>query len=181
MEIDLKKISLDDLELIRIWRNSDDVAKYMYTSHEISKDEQIAWFNKISNDNTQQHWVIFVDGNPTGLASVTGINTILKSCYWAFYLGDTNNRGGGIGANVEFKVIEYVFENLGLNKLRCEVLASNEKVIQMHEKFGFRREAFYRQHVYKDNRFHDVVGLALLKYDWGLLKEIMKNKILRFK
>ena len=76
-------------------------------------------------------------------------------------------------------MITYVFDDLGLNKLRCEVLETNAKVISMHEKFGFRREAFYRQHIKKDGIVHNVVGLALLKSEWASVKESMKKKIYR--
>ena len=47
----------------------------------------------------------------------------------------------------------------------------------MHEKFGFRREAFYRQHVLKDNKFLDVVGLALLKQEWKQIRLSLQSKI----
>ena len=73
--------------------------------------------------------------------------------------------------------MEYVFNELKLNKLRCEVFTSNDKVIKMHENFGFRREAYYREHCLKNNQKFDVIGLALLQTEWSLIKEKMKNKI----
>jgi RimJ/RimL family protein N-acetyltransferase len=36
----------------------------------------------------------------------------------------------------------------------------------MHEKFGFRREAFYREHLTINDIKIDVVGMALLKNEW---------------
>jgi UDP-4-amino-4,6-dideoxy-N-acetyl-beta-L-altrosamine N-acetyltransferase len=47
----------------------------------------------------------------------------------------------------------------------------------MHEKFGFRREAYYREHCIKGNEKLDVVGLAILKKEWQQLKPIFKTKI----
>lgn len=64
-----------------------------------------------------------------------------------------------------------------LNKLRCEVFTSNDKVIKMHEKFGFRREAYYREHCIKNSKKLDVVGLALLESEWRILEPFMKSKI----
>jgi RimJ/RimL family protein N-acetyltransferase len=92
-------------------------------------------------------------------------------------LGDTSIRGAGIGSKVEYNVLQYVFETLKLNKLNCTVFPFNESVIKMHEGFGFRREAYFRQHVLKDGVYYDVVGLALLKSEWITLKEFMFNKI----
>lgn len=176
MDIQLIKLSLDDIELVRSWRNSPDVASYMYNEKEISSSEQLDWFNRI-NEESSKYWIILYNGKKLGLASVTGIDYTLQSCYWAFYLGDSSVRGAGIGAKVEYNVLEYVFNELNLNKLRCEVFVENDKVIKMHEKFGFRREAYYREHCVKGSKKLDVVGLALLKSEWARLKSIQKIAI----
>ncbi len=179
MDITLNSLTEQDIELIRAWRNSPEVAQYMYTSEQITSAQQIAWFNRIQNDSSSQYWLIKYDNKKVGFASLTGINHTLSSCYWAFYLGDTSIRGGGLGAKIEFNVLQYVFSVLKLNKLRCEVMIFNDKVIAMHEKFGFRREAYYRQHVKKDGVWQDVVGLAILKQEWESCRESMQSRIYR--
>lgn len=108
---------------------------------------------------------------------MTNIDNNLSSCYWAFYLGDTSVRGAGIGAKVEYNVLSYVFDELSLNKLRCEVFEFNNNVIKMHEKFGFRREAFYREHCFKNKDWQNVIGLAMLKKEWETTKELLKTRI----
>lgn len=176
-DIKLRPITNEDLEMVRNWRNSPEVSQYMYTEKHISAEEQIAWFNRISNDPDCKYWIIEYEGKSLGLVSITEISKIFDSCFWAFYLGDSSVRGAGIGAKVEYNVLTYVFDTLHLNKIRCEVLTSNEKVIQMHEKFGFRREAYYREHVKKKDDYYDVVGLAMLKRDWNALKDYHYNRI----
>ncbi|MCX6219206.1 UDP-4-amino-4,6-dideoxy-N-acetyl-beta-L-altrosamine N-acetyltransferase [Spirosoma sp.] len=177
MDITLTPLTETDIELVRTWRNSPEVAQYMYTSEPITAEQQKAWFDRIQQDSSSRYWLIEYNDKKIGLASLTGISQTLSSCYWAFYLGDTSIRGGGLGAKIEFNVLEYVFNELKLNKLRCEVITFNDKVISMHEKFGFRREAYYRQHVKKDGAWQDVVGLALLKPEWEAYRTIMRVKI----
>lgn len=181
MDIKLRDLNQSDLEKVRNWRNSEDVSKYMYTSNIILKEQQLSWFNKIKDDSTSKYWIIEYDGKDLGLISLTGISNVLGSCYWAFYLGDTGIRGAGIGGKVEYNVLNYVFEELKLNKLRCEVFVFNDNVIKMHEKFGFRREAYYREHCKKDGKFNDVVGLAILKSEWNVLKDNIYEKVYRKK
>jgi len=170
-DVILKKIEEKDIETVRLWRNSPDVAKYMYSDEIITQEQQQQWYHKIKNDTSCCYWIINYKDQPVGLASINNISELFSSCYWAFYLGDTSIRGAGIGTIVEYKVIEYVFNELKLNKLRCEVFAFNTAVIQKHEKFGFRREAYYRQHIKKNDKYEDVVGLALLKSEWDILRE----------
>ena len=176
MDIELKELTEVDLELVRKWRNSDDVANHMYTDSHITSEDQIKWFHQL-NKETTRYWLIMYNGRKLGLAYVTEISRSLNSCYWGFYLGDSSTRGAGIGAKVEFNVLEYVFNHLGLNKLRCEVFVHNYRVVKMHEKFGFRREAYYREHCVKGNEKLDVVGLAILKNEWKLLRDFQKARI----
>ncbi|UHG92479.1 UDP-4-amino-4,6-dideoxy-N-acetyl-beta-L-altrosamine N-acetyltransferase [Spirosoma oryzicola] len=179
MDIELTPLTEEDIELVRTWRNMPEVSQYMYTSEMITYEQQASWFARIKNDSTCRYWVITYNNQKVGLASITGLNHTLSSCYWAFYLGDVTIRKGGLGAKIEFRVLDYVFGELKLNKLRCEVMTFNEKVISMHEKFGFRREAYYRQHVKKDGIWQDVVGLAILKSEWESYRTVMQNKIYR--
>lgn len=176
-DIKLVNLKIEDIEMVRNWRNSQDVAQYMYNDNYISESDQEKWFDTVKNSKNSVYWIIEYNNKQLGLASVTGIDFTLQSCYWAFYLGDLSVRGAGIGAKVEFNVIEYVFNELNLNKLRCEVFVNNDKVIKMHEKYGFRREAYYREHCIKRDQKLDVVGLALLKSEWIQIKEQIKTKI----
>jgi RimJ/RimL family protein N-acetyltransferase len=94
------------------------------------------------------------------------IDRVNRRCEWGFYLADPATRGRGVGACVQFAVIEHVFGALGLNKLWCEALAENGRALSLYERFGFRREALFREHVVKGGRFLDVVGLGLLAAEW---------------
>jgi RimJ/RimL family protein N-acetyltransferase len=76
-------------------------------------------------------------------------------------------RGKGVGGIVEFLMIERAFGELGLRKLWCEVLASNEAVWRLHMKHGFVQEARLRAHVVKGGEAQDVLGLGLLAQDWA--------------
>lgn len=179
MNIELVDMTQNDIELVRQWRNNPDVAKYMYTDEHITEDQQQKWFDRVKDDPTCKYWMIRYNNVLIGVASLTGITRHLSSCYWAFYLGDISNQGAGIGSKIEFNVLEYVFNELKLNKLRCEVIAFNDKVTAMHEKFGFRREAYYRQHVKKGGKWQDVVGLAMLRHEWQSYRDIMYGRIYR--
>ena len=98
---------------------------------------------------------------------------------WAFYLGDTSIQGVGVGAMVEFCLIEHVFSNLDLNKLCCEVLSFNTSVLKLHNKFGFKREGLLVQHRCKNKELYDVHILALFKDTWLSKRDIIYKKLMR--
>jgi len=164
-------LNTEHLEIIRTWRNSEDVSKFMYTNDYISEEQQLNWYNKVSDDSSQKHWIIKKGEVYIGLISLYSIKPNFKTAFWAFYIGDDNARDSGIGAKIEFKFLNFYFNDFGFNKLICEVLPFNDKVIRLHEKFGFRREGHFRQHILKQNVYHDVVSLALLKSEWLSIRD----------
>ena len=159
----------DDARVLR-WRNSTEVAAYMYTDHVISAEEHARWLAAALSAEDRRYWIIEMDGAPVGLANLARIDPAARRCEWAYYLADASTRGKGVGAQVEYGVIRHVFDGLKLNKLWCEVLLGNDAVWKLHESFGFRREALFRQHVAKGGGFQDVVGLGLLAEDWAAVE-----------
>jgi RimJ/RimL family protein N-acetyltransferase len=63
--------------------------------------------------------------------------------------------------------MRHVFEELGLEKLCCEVLASNDGVVKMHQRYGFQVDGVLRRHVIKNGERVDVVTMSLLRDDWA--------------
>lgn len=166
--IALRALETHDRDRLRDWRNLPEIARWMYSDHVISPEEHARWFEAARVDPRRCYWIIEVDGDPVGLANLYDVNPGDRKCAWAYYLAAGDLRGKGVGAFVEFWVIEHVFGERGLNKLCCEVLAANEAVWKLHESFGFVRESLLRAHVWKAGEPLDVVGLGLLASDWAI-------------
>ena len=176
-EVRLRRVEAADSARLRAWRNSPEVAAYMYTDHPISQAEHDRWFEAAMAAADRRYWIIEMDEAPVGLANLAKIDPAARRCEWAYYLGEPSTRGQGLGSRIEYIVLRYVFETAGLNKLWCEVLLENEGVWKLHESFGFTREALFREHVFKDGRFQDVVGLGMLKGDWETAKPAIEARL----
>ena len=72
--------------------------------------------------------------------------------------------------------LNYFFSNLKMNKLNCEVLEFNNKVISLHKKFGFEIEGKRKEHIIRKKIFHDIVLLGLSKKKWLSVKKLIKKK-----
>jgi UDP-4-amino-4,6-dideoxy-N-acetyl-beta-L-altrosamine N-acetyltransferase len=149
----------------------------MYASHVIGPEEHARWFAAALGAPDRRYWIITRDGEGVGLANLTRIDRANRKCDWAYYLGETSTRGQGIGACVEYIVLQQVFGPLGLNKLNCEVFLDNEAVWKLHESFGFTREALLRDHVCRDGVFKDVVGLGILARDWAAARPACEARL----
>lgn len=176
--VSLRKVEETDRKRIFAWRNSADVAPFMYSDHEISQSEHDRWYDALIADDDRLYWVVSLNGEPVGLANFADLDFKNKRCAWAYYLADPSVRGRGVGSFVEFWMIEYAFNVLNLQKLWCEVILTNEAVWRLHMTHGFQREALFRGHVVKAGTPVDVVGLGLLAEDWRAIRPAARERLI---
>ncbi len=48
--VTLSRLTIDDIELVRQWRNSETVRQFMEFREEITPEMQIKWFKSIDNE-----------------------------------------------------------------------------------------------------------------------------------
>ena len=183
-KVSLRPLEPADEDRLYAWRNSPEVAAFMYTDHQISREEHARWFAGLAGDPRRDYRIIEVDGAPAGPANFSDIDRVQGRASWAYYLADPAVRGKGVGGYVEFLMIERAFTaadggGMGLRKLWCEVLIGNEAVWKLHQKFGFRQEALFRAHVVKNGQPVDVMGLGLLAEDWAEVRPAMVDRLAR--
>ncbi|AFY36530.1 pseudaminic acid biosynthesis N-acetyl transferase [[Leptolyngbya] sp. PCC 7376] len=167
----LRPINITDKEQVFRWRNQEEVRKYMYTDHPISKEEHDLWFNIMLDDNDMYYLVFESNYKPAGLVCFTNIDQRNEKSDWGFYLGEADIPKGS-GFVMEFLALEFAFETLSLRKLCCEIFSFNTSVTKMHKRFGFVEEGVYKSHILKQGKFEDVTLMALFREHW------LKNRVM---
>jgi UDP-4-amino-4,6-dideoxy-N-acetyl-beta-L-altrosamine N-acetyltransferase len=170
-------IAIDDsnFEIIREWRNQPLVRRNMYTTHEISSDEHIKWWDRTKSREDCRYFIYELSGVPSGVVGFTSIDARCGHAFWAFYAAP--NAARGTGGRMEYLALEHVFGTLGLRKLSCEVLSFNVPVLRLHEKFGFQVEGVFVEQHKADEGWADVHRLAIFKDRWDKHKNIMLEKL----
>ena len=161
----LRPLETSDLELVRTWRNRPEIRSNMFTRHEISREEHEAYFDKALGDPSKRFFLCVDDsGTPVGVVNIVNIDPVHGTASWGFYSGDTSRRG--VGTWMEFLALDYVFLELGMEKLQCEVLEWNRLIVEFHLKFGFSIEGIARHQHVRENARCDVFQLAIHRTEW---------------
>jgi UDP-4-amino-4,6-dideoxy-N-acetyl-beta-L-altrosamine N-acetyltransferase len=160
---------------VRDIRNQLSVRVSMYNEHLISENEHLSWIDALKgNGNHIVYAVLNEMQKPVGVVSLNAIDRLHKKSDWAFYLDESER--GGLGAAIEYFIIDYAFEALELMKLNCEVIETNIGVVRMHKKFHFREEGFRRSNIEKNAKRIGVYLLGLTAEDWVEARESVHNK-----
>jgi len=179
LDVELIPLQMEHLEILRAWRNMPEISQHMFNEGFITEAQQKEWFHNMTIDPGQLHWIVQYKNEFVGAVSLNAINQKFKTCSWGFYIGNLKFRGEGLGYKMLYRLLIKVFEEMQFNKIIAEVLNNNQLSIKLHETLGFRREGYYREHIIKNNIYHDVIAFGYLEKEWHLLKEPLYKKINR--
>ena len=62
--------------------------------------------------------------------------------------------------------LNYAFNELNLQRLNADVLASNPRSLEMHKKVGFIEEGRFREQYFNGKDRIDVIRLGMLASEW---------------
>lgn len=169
-------LKAEHLEFILPWRNAPAVRRAMYSHHEISLEEHLAWFERVKGDNTKQ-WYVYQDeaGEPQGVVYFTDINQEQRTAFWGFYARP--EAASGTGLIILMEALDFAFASMGLHKVNAEVLNDNPRSVYLHNKVGFIEEGRFREQHLVGNERIDIVRLGLLYSEWFAHREKLERRI----
>jgi UDP-4-amino-4,6-dideoxy-N-acetyl-beta-L-altrosamine N-acetyltransferase len=137
----------------------------MYQSDPISVSEHLAFVGSLQNDKTKQFFAVLEGETPVGAIIFSRIDLTNRCTDWAFYTSPEAVKG--LGSVLEIAALTYAFEHLQMEKLHCEVLEPNERVIRMHQRFGFKIEGRRSAAIERTGRRIDYILLGFTRGDWN--------------
>lgn len=102
-----------------------------------------------------------------GVIDIHGIDYHNSRCNLECTIGKREDWRKGYGCFAMQSALEYCFEELGMNRVNTTAFDFNKPWIKLVKKLGFRQEGKLRQHVWKNDGFHDklLFGILHSEYD----------------
>jgi len=161
------RLSEDDIELVRKWRNHPSIKKYMVYREYISPEMQEAWFRSVNN-NDNLYFIIEYKGKKIGLINGKDINWEEKSMETGIFIWDRYYRKTHIPT-----LCTIIFAELGVAiwglKPRATILRSNERALKYNKMLGFK--------VIEDDPTKEYVRLSMEKDSMGFIARKLKAAI----
>lgn len=148
-------------EMIRNWRNSNNIRKWMFTNHIISEEEHYNFMEKIINTRNDFYWLVKNKNDDyLGVISLNKIDHENKHAYVGAY-ANPKSKTIGIGLIFDKVITKVAFDIIKLHTLKLEIIEDNKEVIFMHRKMGFKMEGKLTEYVYRDNKWKDVIIMGI--------------------
>lgn len=167
--INLRAVEVEDLEQLRLWRNNVNFRKYFREHSELSKADQLKWYNEVVLPKKHTLMFSIVEKQTHMLLGACGlcyIDWLRKSADLSIYIGHENIYLDDLYAIDSAKaLIKYGFEEIGLHRLWAEVYSHDQMKQKFFETLGFKLDGKHRQTQWSDGVWLDSFFYSLLKTD----------------
>jgi UDP-4-amino-4,6-dideoxy-N-acetyl-beta-L-altrosamine N-acetyltransferase len=134
--ISLIRLVEADLELVRKWRNDDDIRKFMNFRDYITKEMQLKWFESI-NTSDNFYYVIQYEGEKIGLVNDKNIDWNEKIAEGGLFIWDKRYINSTIPMKISLLMLELAYTLLGWNKTIVKVRKDNPRALKYNESLGY--------------------------------------------
>lgn len=135
--VTLKRLTRDDLELLRTWRNSQKVNQFMEYREHITKEMQEKWFESIDNPDNNYYIIIYKD-EKIGMINEKGYNRFAdQTSESGIFLGNDMYRNSHVPVFASLILLEMSFLFLGGKDSFIRILKDNESSIKYNKQLGY--------------------------------------------
>lgn len=161
-DIYLRPMTIEDSKYIVEWRNRPEIKKYFIYQEEFTVQGQKEWIkNYIEKGLVKQFMIVKSENNDViGSVYLRDIDYKFKKAEFGIFFG--KEYGKGFGTKAAKIIIKYAFEELKLHRIYLRVFADNARALASYNKVGFQREGILRDDVYVDNKYRDIVWMAII-------------------
>ncbi len=132
----IERLQEKDIELVRQWRNSDDIRNRMIYKEIITSEMQKKWFENINNFNNF-YFIVHYKNKKVALSNIKNIDWEERSGEVGLFVVDKKIRGSMLPVFAPLSMSDFVFDILKLKKLLARIRKDNVKAIKFNKIFGY--------------------------------------------
>jgi len=152
-EITLISLTYKDIEMVRNWRNSDEVKRYALNQNYITKEQQEAWFQSLQ-EKEDKYFVIYAKDEPIGLIWFNKRDETVET---GFYIYDTTKQNSLTPYKIVSIFHEYLFNSKEFKTLTCKIMHDNQKAVRFNLSLGYKEIEIYEEYKSYTLKFDDYI------------------------
>jgi len=136
--VKLIRLDVEDIELVRHWRNQSDIANYMEYRNYITPEAQVKWFESINN-KFNYYFIIEFEGNKIGLINSKNYSSTEGFGEGGIFIWDKAYENSFAAAFASLCLLNWVFFDLKLcDRSRARILRTNDRAIYYNKLIGYK-------------------------------------------
>ena len=167
----LRRFTMEDAEpMFRNWASDDQVTKHLtWPTHagvEVTRMVLADWTAGYAGDKFYQWAIVLKENGPEPIGSISAVHIKEKTrCATMGYCMSRTHWGKGIMAEALTAIIDFFFEEVGINRVEADHDPNNPASGRVMEKAGMTHEGTMRQAGHSNQGIIDVSRWAILRQD----------------
>jgi len=168
----LTPLDVANAETARAWINDPEINRWMLSGHiPVSRQAEEAFYEAVERNAAAGTGHVFevrtLDGDRyIGNCGLDGVSLVHRTGEVGIVIGELAEQGKGYGADAIRTLLRFAFDTLGLHTVRISYIEGNERAAHLYPKLGFSHAGRFREHVFLNGAYHDLVMLDMTEAEW---------------
>ncbi|HSQ90256.1 GNAT family protein [Romboutsia sp.] len=162
----LRAYKEEDISIASKFVNDKELKKLLVTTipFPMTYWEEEEWIKsqKSNNEGTYNFAIEDIETNKyIGGCGIQNVNWLARVATVGIMIGDKNYWGRGYGTDAMKVLINFIFNDMNINKIRLGTFSFNERAIKSYEKCGFKVEGVLKDEIFKDGKYYDEIIMSI--------------------
>lgn len=163
----LRKMREEDIPFVVAWKNDSEIGRLVRgIPIETTIYQESQRFLRSLDRDDMVRLTICHKGSPIGFLILSDIDKLNAKASLGMVIGEKRFWNQGLGFETMVLLINYLFFELGFNRLSLEVFEFNNRARGLYEKIGFKLEGRERQGLLIQENTYDILHMGLLREEY---------------
>lgn len=164
----LRAYEPEDIELATKYINDKELKKLLVTTipFPMTLWEEEEWIKSQKSNNQGIYNFAIEDiktGKYIGGCGIQSVNWLSRVAIVGIMIGDKDYLGKGYGTDAMKILIDFIFNEMNINKIRLGTFSFNKRAIKSYEKCGFKVEGVLKNEIFKEGKYYDEIIMSLFR------------------
>lgn len=167
--INLRPQRREDSELISKYQSEPDVSDNLSMGYSLgpTKDMVEHWYEHgMKNKDGFGFAIETKEGEYIGGCFSMWLNWKNGTTYLAIVIGHPDYRSKGYGTEAMKLFLNFLFNELGLRKVKLNVFDFNKRAIRSYEKSGFKIDGINKEELFRNGKYHDTYAMSITREEF---------------
>ena len=165
----LRAVEPEDAENAFRWMNDHEVTRNLMARYPFSLESEREWVKGAGKplDFANARFAVETkDGVHIGHCGLHNASAENRRAELGIMIGEKEYWGRGFGTDAMLTLLRFAFQQMNLHKVTLGVFEFNERGRVMYTKLGFVEEGRFREDLFQDGRYWDLIRLSILRREY---------------
>lgn len=163
----LRNYNKEDIPLALTYMNDEEVNKNLTPGvpYPFTLEDEEKWYAMQSGLKDTYNFAIetLAEEKYIGGCGINSVDWKNSNVVIGIFIGDKDYWSKGYGQDTLQLLINFIFDEMNIHKIKLNVYSFNKRAIRCYEKCGFKQDGILREEIFRNGQYYDQWAMSLLR------------------